>query len=268
MLAFSSLLAIDHPEFWSELRTILENNHEQFIQLERTREIWARDYMPVVTPKGDLVRFKYDPPYFKKTEQKYRTLPEEVEACLNDKEFIDCPLVVDGGNVVFADNAVIMTDAIFRWNPTISRDKIERMIKDAFGVDRLVVILPHPDDPFHHADGVLAYAGLGKLFVSDDSKYSVYSDRLRDQLSRAGFDCILIPGYDVWHEEKENSDSAKGNYVNFLETDKVVIVPKYNLPTDEQALEIIQSQFDKPCVQLDCNSIAKKGGVLHCVSWC
>lgn len=61
--------------------------------------------------------------------------------------------------------------------------------------------------------------------------------------------------------------SAVGNFVNFLQTERVMVAPVYGTVHDEVALRKLESHFPSlPIVPLDCTDLARDGGVLNCVS--
>ncbi|TWO24482.1 agmatine deiminase family protein [Campylobacter insulaenigrae] len=58
-----------------------------------------------------------------------------------------------------------------------------------------------------------------------------------------------------------------GAYLNFLEFDKVVFVPTYNIDEDERVLNFLQNIYkDKQIIGIYLKPIIKKGGALHCIS--
>ena len=64
----------------------------------------------------------------------------------------------------------------------------------------------------------------------------------------------------------EETLSAKGIYVNFLETSGAVFVPAYNISADEKAVAVLRANTDKHVIQIDCGGIARYGGSLHCLT--
>ena len=61
--------------------------------------------------------------------------------------------------------------------------------------------------------------------------------------------------------------SARGVYVNFLDTSKAVFVPQYGLEADLEAIRQIQAAAPgKPVIGIECAEIARYGGALHCVT--
>ena len=66
--------------------------------------------------------------------------------------------------------------------------------------------------------------------------------------------------------DEENWLSAKGFYVNFLETSRAVFVPQFNLPEDDEIVNIMKKHTRKPLVRVDCEQISQYGGTVHCLT--
>ena len=59
---------------------------------------------------------------------------------------------------------------------------------------------------------------------------------------------------------------------NFIQTENILLVPKFGIEEDNQALEQIKSCFPEYAkknriVQINCSEIIKGGGALNCISW-
>ena len=61
--------------------------------------------------------------------------------------------------------------------------------------------------------------------------------------------------------------SAKGCYLNFLETEKCLFLPVFAAPDDKRAIEAAKRIFDKKIIPIEINEIAADGGCLNCISW-
>jgi agmatine/peptidylarginine deiminase len=56
-------------------------------------------------------------------------------------------------------------------------------------------------------------------------------------------------------------------YANFLITNKSVLVPLYNVPTDREAIRIIKLVFpNRKIIGIDCTPLIQQNGSLHCVT--
>ena len=59
----------------------------------------------------------------------------------------------------------------------------------------------------------------------------------------------------------------KGNYINCYCGNKVVLIPQYNDPNDQIALNLIQSAYPgRKVVGIDAKAIIKRGGMIHCIT--
>ena len=57
------------------------------------------------------------------------------------------------------------------------------------------------------------------------------------------------------------------SYINVLQTDSVVIVPEFDLPSDAEALSVIRKAVgDKTVLSAPARELVLGGGGLHCIS--
>lgn len=71
--------------------------------------------------------------------------------------------------------------------------------------------------------------------------------------------------YDVPKQHKHN-----WAYINWLQTDKLLLLPSFGCPEDEQAFEQISSMMPmyKGCVEMvSVNDLIRHEGCLDCASW-
>lgn len=66
--------------------------------------------------------------------------------------------------------------------------------------------------------------------------------------------------------DEEDWLSARGFYMNFLETSRAVFVPQFNLPEDDKVISIMSAYSRKSLVRVDCCKIAQYGGAVHCLT--
>lgn len=56
--------------------------------------------------------------------------------------------------------------------------------------------------------------------------------------------------------------------MNYLEIGNLIILPKFGIKEDEEAIKQFQKILPKKTIAtIDSNKIAKKGGILNCISW-
>lgn len=59
-------------------------------------------------------------------------------------------------------------------------------------------------------------------------------------------------------------------YINWLQTDKVLILPKFNAPEDKQAFEQISTlmpEYEGKIETVDATDLIRHEGCLNCASW-
>ena len=102
--------------------------------------------------------------------------------------------------------------------------------------------------------------------------YDYWNEKIPEggYLNRKWYD-IWFPHSPYWvhlicRPDKRSWLSARGLYVNFLETSRAVFVPQFGLPEDSKAFSIIKRCTSKPVVRVDCSKIAEYGGAVHCLT--
>lgn len=232
--------------------------------LSETKDIWARDYSPVQIYPNSFISFRYDPSYLKGYDA-IRTSREPFRSLLKDS-LKELDLVLDGGNVVSGTDKVILTDKIYKENPSYSSNQLKALLGESLDAEPLI-IPQEPYDPIGHSDGILRFIDDRTVLVNDYSKIlPAYHLILLRSLGWYRLKFRLLP----YAPSTSSSDipPATGNYVNFLRFRDIIIVPIYSLPTDDPALKIIESSF--PSCQIlpfDFTVVAKEGGAANCISW-
>ncbi len=89
-------LAPRHPATAAALTDALRRSGADVATLPGTRDIWARDYMPVLTDSGQLVQFCYSPDYLRAKRWQPTITDGATVAQQLGLPFRPCPLVVDG----------------------------------------------------------------------------------------------------------------------------------------------------------------------------
>lgn len=256
-----------HPKLLADLRRAMSEHKVEHHFIKGTADIWCRDYMPVVVNKDQAVKFDYDPSYLKpKQFQKLRTTDEVLTKNPIPVKVIKSPINIDGGNVVPMGDKVILTDRIFRENPTWGRNNLLNEISTLLQSE-LVIIPAEPWDPVGHADGILRGIGTDRVVKNNFRKINPdYEQALVKVLHYEGIDFEELPTFTV---DKDNIWDATGNYVNYLRVGDVVFMPAFNTSNDAKAAAKLQKCMPScTIVPINAQTVAKTGGLLNCVSWC
>jgi agmatine deiminase len=265
-LYLADSLAKKFPDFYNRFITLLSNCNIDFSLLPHTKDVWAVDYMPVQTDENNFVQFAYNPCYLQ-SKTLLKTISNVDEICKSINLKVNkSSIVLDGGNVVRTNDKVIMTTRIFKENPLIPETELIRKLEKIFNIKQLIFIPPHPGDFTGHADGIVRFLDNTTVLINDYStEKSDFQVNLRMALYNAGLEYIAIP-YNPY--SNKNNDDATGIYMNYLQMDKLLIVPIFNIKEDEAAINLFEHNFSNRAVKtIECNEIAKHGGILNCITW-
>ncbi len=171
--------------------------------------------------------------------------------------------MIDGGNVVKCGDRIVMTEKVFNENPIKTHEEIISELQELFGCK--IIFLPWDKYEKHgHSDGIVRWLGAGKVLLT---AYEL------DLEMQTRFEKILSKHFEVEKLIFTRPRHGKKNtwaYINFLQTDKVIIIPALGTPEDEEALVQFKAFFPKyegRIEQLNVKRIINKGGALNCVSW-
>lgn len=285
---YVSALLKNNQDFYSMLSNRIHDKRLELVELENTKDIWCRDYMPVKSATGKNLLFNYDPAYLKGEKWKCKLTPRrDLIKLLNNFQISFEPvddILLEGGNVIRYGDKVIMTDAIYREN------KIDKDIKGQSALNRRLekllesqlIIIPHqPDDTLGHADGVVRFLDHNTVLINDfssakgtkfeESKH--YLDNTFGALGKAGLNILQVSYSPTDETGEDEMFAANGIYINYLETKKYVFLPQFGYELeqkDKEALEVfnkIFSKTNKQVIPVPSRTIAMKGGVLNCITW-
>ena len=261
---FSDLLSQKCPLLFQSITNVLKENNIAYGQLDNTKDIWCRDYMPIQIDDGRLIYYIYNPdylqtPYYKRTITDIYSIESIKHHFGQYTHFLD--LVIDGGNVVICDDKVVMTEKVFAENKDKSPDEVRKSLKDAFQCD--IIFLPWDrKEYFGHSDGIIHYVGDNKVLLTNYDDFSPYFYKKYRKILDSSFDVIPLK----YKGPVKHCQSWA--YINFLKVDKLVLVPQLGITEDEQALQQISSAMPGcNVVGIPSLEAVKKGGALNCISW-
>ncbi len=256
-----------HPQVYAQLKMIAKENAIQVSLLPSTKDIWAKDYMPVQVSDSKFLQFVYNPDYLRNSRKWFKTITDVDIVC----SAINLPvekssIVLDGGNVIRASNKVILTDKIFSENPGYSRSELTQILGDIFEVCTIIIVPSDPNDFTGHADGMVRFYDDNTVLVNDyANEPPSFREAFLKALLDAGLRIISIP-YNPYNNQ--DIDSARGIYINYLQMKGLLILPVYDLPEDELVVNQMTSLFSEyELYTIKCSALASEGGVLNCISW-
>lgn len=261
-ISAKTLEYVDEEQAKNVVKTLLDNGVSVEL-LQYTKEGWCRDYMPIQVRKDRFIQYRYYPDYMRnQKDAPYITDPTETLQSLGINT-IKTDLVIDGGNVVKCPDCVIMTDKVFRENADKSYKTIIEELEKLFECE--ILFLPFdPSEEYGHADGIVRYIGNGKVLMTNYEQLDpTQANWFRKTLARK-FDVEELH-YNVRYVHKNS-----WAYINFLQTDAVIVLPTLGIPEDEQALLQMEHFFPKyqgHIIPVRMDKIVKKGGAMNCITW-
>jgi len=263
---FSERIESDYPDTFKEITEKLKSLGSNPVLLPKTKDIWARDYMPIQISDDKFIEYRYDPDYLQGTQKGLRdlkTYPDIVCDAIKLKT-VKSEILLDGGNVVKSKHCIILTDKIVQENRLLcNKTELISRLRDTFEVDKVVLIPWFISEEFGHADGVLRFIDDSTVLIIQDYK----SDKkLINELQRNGINIEWLE-YTVKKKDKRN-----WAYINFLQTKDLILIPKLNIEEDEQAFKQIKKHYgfyavNNMIAQVDMTEIVREGGALNCITW-
>ena len=261
-----------YPRTYSRLTKLFDDMEIEWGEIEGTKDIWIRDYMPIQISSDSFVVYNYNPDYLKDSGVEFITdshaIADRVLKHCN-KEHYD--ITLDGGNVVTCAGHMVLTDKVF---PENGRKKYDPEFCNYISavLNSEVIFLPwhceNPNDPnadvYGHADGFIHWTGDNRVLMSNHRDYCpVEADEIKRRLECVGFEVTEML-FDVPNPDKDYNWA----YINYLEVGNKIIVPTFGIPEDKQALRYIKKANPGSIVRgFRMKDIAKKGGALHCITW-
>lgn len=278
---FSSLFISHYPELYKQLSDIIRTYHKGHSSVSYSNDYWVRDFMPIQVDEDVFVKFIFNPDYLQ-DKKKYITDVDKVTnncSFVKDFTFVNIPLKLEGGNMVFGKCRkspygiipyVIMTEKALIENPEFSKEQIVSILKCAFQMRNLIVVwLPWDrEDTFGHTDGIVRFAGVNEYCTAKVLvNLELYEDEIADQMYEA-----LAEHFEVIELKLSEYDELSWAYINCLQTEDFIIIPGIgNAITDAEAMKQYRELFpeykDNIFIVQMREFIAEQGGALNCLTW-
>ena len=268
----SSRLKDEYPHAANELITVLKKHNVTTKELSNTNDIWCRDYMPIQNSQGELIQFEYNPTYLRGKEVWEKSRSDVKKVCAaNGISPIYSKIKIDGGNVVMFGDKAILTNRIYSENPEYEKEalisEIETLLKAK------VFIIPaysKSEDVTGHADGMVRFLDENTILGNDRTEdYKYIKKGIAKLCKEASLNYIDVP-YFIPEKDKHHEMNAIGIYVNYLEVNNLIVLPKFNVNgnRDDETIALFKKIFpDRIIETVDYNEVALEGGLLNCSTW-
>ncbi|BBE35141.1 agmatine deiminase family protein [Sphingosinicella microcystinivorans] len=266
-------LLVDGPEAEASARFALADHPSVRIHQRKFGDIWLRDTGPLFLSDGSAAGFRFNGWGGKFDLEGDDTVAEFV-AETQGVPLVRNDWVLEGGGIEPDGTGRVVTTRQCLLNPNrnpdLSQADVEARLAADLGLDTVIwlgdgLMNDHTDG---HVDNLARFVAEGVVVVpeaagADDPNAEVYAEARRT-LEAAGLEVKTIPSPGLLEVDGE---AVPASYMNFLITNKKVIVPIYGQPNDEAAVAAVQALFPgRTAVGLPANHILTGGGSFHCIT--
>jgi len=191
----------------------------------------------------------------------------------------------DGNGTILATKSALLTQVnptkkihAIR-NPGMDQTKADSLLRTYLGAEQVIWLegfLDSDDITDGHIDGFARFGLNNTLFTMAKEDLSYWGvnekdqemlDNLKNTLGQP-YSFITLPLTANNVSNKKGQDLGfKGSYLNFYIANGVVLVPVYNDPNDQIAIQLMQDHFsERTIVPIDCRNLIEFGGMVHCVT--
>lgn len=245
---------------------------------------WCRDFGPIsITQNNTPIALDFE---FNGWGEKYPfQLDNKTNLALKKYQILCCemqsiPFVLEGGSIDSDGEGTLLTTSQCLLsktrNPSFSKEAIEQELVTRLGVTR-IFWLNHGrlngDDTDSHIDNLARFCNTNTIAYAscdetDEHFASLQAMKLELENLRTtdGKPYTLIP-LNIPKAIYDDQQRLPASYVNFLITNKQVLMPTYNDDQDKINLAQLQSVFtDREVIGIDCTNIIKQSGSIHCLT--
>jgi len=278
---FESLKMIVHPDDRESATTLLTNNVE-ILELP-INDAWCRDTGAIflLNNKNELggVDSDFNCWGYKENFE----LDDKVAKFMIEKTnsiYFKNNMVLEGGSInVNGKGTMITTEQCLlnkNRNPELSREQIEKNLKNYFGVCKIIWLKHGTDEGTDgHVDNVACFSNSNTILTmtcsdKSDSYFDLLSENLEILKSSTDQDGNPLNIIELEMSKKRliPNDDEPSSYINFYIANDAIILPIFGDDhADENAEKILKSQFqNRQIVCLDGRDILLGGGNIHCIT--
>lgn len=250
-----------------------------------TNDAWCRDHGPSFLVKKNsserlMLDWEYNawggkyPPF-----DDDNRLPRTIAQTLH-LPIVSPGIIMEGGSVEFNGAGTVLTSRSCLLNPNrnphLSQAEIERYLCDYYGVEQVLWVSDGivGDDTDGHIDDTVRFVNEDTVITMvepkvDDDNHAVLAQNLKELkemrlISGKPLNIVEIPMPDPVIIDEFR---APGSYANFYICNAAVIVPIFDCPQDEFALQTLSKLFtDRKVIGLSAREIIWGQGSFHCLT--
>ena len=267
-----------------ELLREIDSSHVEYFHIP-TNEPWCRDHGPIFVTRPDAPRLAIIDWDYNAWGEKYPPFDlDEIVPTRIAKHFglpVYYPgLVMEGGSIEpnGAGSLLTTTSCLLNpnRNPSKSKVEIEQALRDYLGVTNILWLGDgiEGDDTDGHIDDISRFVGRTIVLAAvEENAKDPNFEPLQQNLALLGsmkaedgtpLEIRTIPMPPRLEREGQRLPAS---YANFYIGNKVVLLPAFNSPKDQDAWNILQRCFPKRrIVQIDCRDLVWGLGAFHCLT--
>ena len=251
-------------------------------------DTWARDHGPIAlrtsAGKTELLDFHFNAWGGKFPWQKDNALNRHLAnfGSFGTTPLVPVEFVLEGGSIESDGAGTLLTTSECLLtpsrNPDMDRSAIEALLQETLGAERMLW-LNHGylagDDTDSHIDTLARFCATDHIcYVScpdvSDEHYIAIAALEEDlahfhQADGTPYRLTALPWPDAIYDDDGNRLPA--TYANFLIINGAVLVPAYDVPQDQQALDTLRGIFpDREIIAINCRPLIHQHGSLHCIT--
>jgi len=277
---FEPVTVLSDPSTAAEVQQALGTDTEVVtVDLD---DSWVRDNGPIFVEGENglaMVGFRFNGWGNKAPFEKDAQVPRLLSRAFGMK-LHEAPMVLEGGAIsVDGEGTLLTTEQCLlnrNRNPTMSKEEIESVLSDYLGIRRTVWLWRGVEGDFTdgHVDGVACFARPRTVLAMwtpdvSDPNYGVLNEnleRLQTSTDAKGRSIEVIKMVQPRPVEF-CGHSITPCYVNFYIANEGIVVPTYDVPEDQNAIETLRSVFPgREVVGVKAAYIELGGGAVHCIT--
>jgi len=250
-----------------------ETHNIHFVQ-EETDDTWSRDIsaITIIEDELTLLDFRFNGWGDKFDASKDNSLNKRLlqHNFYQNIAMRSIDFILEGGSIESDGDGVLLTTEKCLLNDNrnnnYSKVEIEDKLKKYLQIKK-VLWLKHGelegDDTDAHIDTLARFAPNNTIIYVDCNEKMKKELESFTNIENEAYKLLALPHVEYLFENKK----LPATYANFLIINGAVLVPTYAQDTDQEALHIIKQAFpDREVIGIDCQTLIKQHGSLHCVT--
>ncbi len=182
-------------------------------------------------------------------------------------EYYGFEWILDGGNyMVDSYGTLFTTTRLYTNNPSYTQEEIDQDLLNYMGITNIVTVSPQHNDYWGHIDMQMKLLNDTTIVISSvepgsGPNYQILEDNV------AIIESLTAPNGQPYHIARLPKADNWKTYANALFLNNKVIVPIYNHPNDQPALDTYAELMPGyTVVGINANGIIGWGGAIHCIT--